>query len=190
VSRSATRERLVTAAAALFYANGINATGVDAVVVSSGISKPTLYSHFRSKDDLVAAVLERRLQHQVATVDPWVRSRAATPRDRLLAVFDWLAQWHAESASRGCAFVNAAVELPESAHPAREVARRQKSWWRGYLAGLAAEAAIAEPDRAGADLLLLMDGASARMAVDRDTGAAGEARRLAATLLDAWGVHR
>lgn len=180
----------MTTAAELFYANGINATGVDAVVASSGVSKPTLYSHFRSKDDLVAAVLEQRLQHQVDTLDPWVRSRAATPRDRLLAVFDWLAEWHAESASRGCAFVNAAVEVADAAHPAREVARRQKRWWRGYLAGLAAEAGVAEPERAGSDLLLLIDGASARMAVDGDLGAAGDARRVAAALLDAWGVPR
>jgi AcrR family transcriptional regulator len=186
----ATHDRLVDTAAELFYARGINATGVDAVVAGSGISKPTLYAHFRSKDELVAAVLERRFQYQVDTLDDWVRAHASTPRDRLLAVFDWLARWHAEFAPRGCAFLIAAAEVADPAHPARDLARRQKHWWREYLAGLAAEAGMADPERAGSDLMLLIDGANSKMTIDGDRGAAGRARRMAATLLDAWAADQ
>jgi AcrR family transcriptional regulator len=189
MSRVTTRERLVGTAAELFYSRGINATGVDAVVAGSGVSKPTLYTHFRSKDDLIAAVLERRIGYQRDTVDDWVRAHAGTPRDRILAVFDWLADLHARGAGRGCAFVNAAAELADPAHPARELARQHKRWWRGYLASLAAEAGLADPDRVGSDLMLLFDGASARVSVDGDVGAARQARRVAETLLDAWAAN-
>lgn len=190
MSRTATHERLVETAADLFYTRGFNVTGVDAVVAESGVSKPTLYAHFKSKDDLAEAVLERRRQYQVQTVDGWVRSHAGPPRARLLAVFDWLAEWQATGASRGCAFINAAVEIADPQHPVRDLARKHKRWWRGYLAGLAAEAGVVDPEQAGADLLLLMDGAQARVAVDGDLGATAEAKRVAAVLLDAWGVDR
>jgi AcrR family transcriptional regulator len=189
MSRAATHERLVDTAADLFYTRGFNVTGVDAVVAESGVSKPTLYAHFKSKDELARAVLERRRQHQIQTLDGWVRDHADTPRGRLLAVFDWLAGWHAEGAARGCAFLNAAVEIADPGHPVRALAREQKHWWRGYLAGLAAEAGVADAEQAGADLMLLIDGAHARVAVDGNLGAAAEAKRVAAVLLDAWGVR-
>jgi AcrR family transcriptional regulator len=190
MSRAATHERLVETAADLFYTRGFNVTGVDAVVAGSGVSKPTLYAHFKSKDDLAQEVLERRLQYQVGAVDGWVRSHADTPRGRLLAVFDWLADWQAAGASRGCAFANAAVEIADPGHPVRALARKHKRWWRGYVAGLAAEAGVADPEQAGSALMLLIDGAQARAAVEGDLGATQEARRVAAVLLDAWGVPR
>ncbi len=186
-SRTATRDRLLDTAAGLFYSEGITATGVDRVVACAGVSKPTLYAHFHSKDDLVAAVLDRRHQQRAESLDAWIRGHADNPRGRLLAVFDWLAEWHATEGSRGCAFINAVAELVDEAHPAREVARRQKRWMRDYLSDLAAEAGISDPARAGADLLLLLDGANARMLVNGDAGAASQARRMAETLLDAAG---
>ena len=185
VSRGATHARLLDAAADLFYFEGITATGVDKVVARSGVSKPTLYAHFGSKDELVAAVLERRHAERVATLDSWVCAHADSPRGRLLAVFDWLGKWHASDGERGCAFVNAAAEVANPANPAREVARRQKRWMREYLAGLAAEAGLPEPARLGADLMLLVDGANARVLVDGDLDAAKDARRLAELLIDA-----
>ncbi len=185
VSRGVTHVRLLDAAAELFYSEGITATGVDRVVARSGVSKPTLYAHFGSKDELVAAVLERRHAERVAKLDAWVRAHADSPRGRLLAVFDWLAKWHASEGARGCAFVNAAAEVADPANPAREVARREKRWMREYLAGLAAEAGLPEPACLGADLMLLVDGANARVLVDGDLNAAIDARRLAALLIDA-----
>ncbi len=185
VFRGAAHARLLDAATELFYSEGITATGVDRVVARSGVSKPTLYAHFGSKDALVTAVLERRHAERVATLDAWVHAHADSPRGWLLAVFDWLAEWHASEGTRGCAFVNAAAEVADPANPAREVARRQKRWMREYLAGLAAEAGLPEPERLGADLMLLVDGANARVLVDGDLEAARDARRLAELLIDA-----
>jgi AcrR family transcriptional regulator len=186
-SSDITHARLLDTADELFYAEGITATGVDRVVARAGVSKPTLYAHFRSKDELVAAVLERRHGKRVATLDAWVQAHADSPRERLLAVFDWLATWHAsEGGKRGCAFVNAAAEVAGPGHPAREVARHHKRWMREYLAGLAAEAGFSDPLRLGSDLMLLVDGANARVTVDGDLAAAMDARRLAAMIIDAY----
>jgi hypothetical protein len=80
--------------------------------------------------------------------------------------------------------VNAAAELADPTHPARKIARRQKRWMRDYLAGLAAEAGLSRPERLGADLMLLVDGANARVLVDGDLDAAHDARRVAAILID------
>ncbi len=179
------RERLLDTATELFYTQGIAATGVDKVVECAGVSKPTLYAHFHSKDGLVAAVLERRHIRRAATLDSWVRSHGDSPRERILAVFDWLAIWHSsEEGERGCAFVNAAAEVSGPDHPAREVARRHKHWMREYLADLAREAGYPNPDRLGSDLMLLMDGANARVTVEGDLAAANDAKRLAALIID------
>jgi AcrR family transcriptional regulator len=167
------REKLLDTASALFYERGIVATGVDTVVAAAGVSKPTLYAHFRSKSELVAAVLERRHTRRLASLPAWLGEAADDPLERLLAVFDWLAELYAREASRGCAFLNAAAETPDADQPAREVIRRQKRWMAGYLAELAASAGLADPSKLGSQLLLLIDGASSRVLVEPDADPAG-----------------
>lgn len=184
-SRTDTRDRLLDAASHLFYSEGITATGVDKVVAASGVSKPTLYAHFRSKDELVAAVLERRHRARVAAIDEWVRLQTDDPGEQMLAVFDWLGEWHATQGPRGCAFVNALAEMTSPTHPGREVVQRHKATLRDYLSGLASEAGIPDPERVGGDLLLLIEGANTRMLVDADLQAAARARRIAESLLEA-----
>ncbi len=183
------RDRLLDAASTLFYDRGITATGVDAVVAASGVSKPTMYAHFRSKSELVAAVLARRTARRQDSLPAWLAARAADPRERLLAVFDWLAEFHAAEGLRGCAVLNAAAELPDPEDPARQAARRHKRWMREFLTGLAADAGLDEPERLGSQLLLLLDGASSRIVVEGGPEATREvcaqARQAAAVLIDA-----
>ncbi|MHB1502602.1 MAG: TetR/AcrR family transcriptional regulator [Acidimicrobiales bacterium] len=179
------KARLIDAASDLFYTDGFAPTPVDRVVERSGVSKPTLYVHFPSKDALLAAALEQRHAERARTLDAWVHSADSSPCEQLLAVFDWLAHWHETQRARGCAFVNAAAELADPTHPAREIARRHKQWMRDYLAGLAREARLSSPERLGADLMLLIDGANSRVLVDGDLAAAHDARRIAAVLIAA-----
>ncbi len=180
---SSTRDRLIDTAARLFYADGITATGVDSVVALSGVSKPTLYRHFGSKPALVAAVLQdihrRRRQALVGYVD----AHGAEPLERLLAVFDWLGAWHASEGRRGCAFLNAAAELTGPDDPAREVIVAHKRWTREYLAGLAASAQLHDPETLAYQLLLLLDGANARVLAEGDLLAAARARTVAELLV-------
>jgi AcrR family transcriptional regulator len=188
------RDRLLTSAGELFYAQGITATGVDQVVAAAGVSKPTLYAHFRSKSDLVAAVLERRHAQRVQNLKAWVEAASDDPRERLLAVFDWLAVFYRTEGVRGCAFLNAAAEVAQPETAAREVAGRAKRWMAQYLAELAAASGLADPVELGAQLLMVIDGASGSMVVNG--GLAGQdkveaaaqvaerARRIATALIE------
>lgn len=181
---ASTRGRLLHAAAELFYAQGITATGVDAIALHAGVTKPTLYAHFRSKDALVAAVLEHRHAQRVEMLEQVLVQRAKDPREQLLVVFDWLAELHATESARGCAFVNAAAEIVGATHPARAVVCLHKRWMRQYLGDLADRAGCAAPQRLGSDLMLLFDGANVRMLIEGDLDAASDARRIAAVLIE------
>lgn len=181
--RRSTGDRLLRSAADAFYEEGINATGVDALVERSGVSKPTLYAHFGSKRELLAAVLQRRHEERRAQLERYLATRGGSPRERLLAVFDWVAGMHQDDAWRGCPFLNAAAELPSPDEPARAVISAHKRWMRHVLRDLAAAAGEPAPDELAGELQLLLEGAHARMLVDGDQQAAGRARRVAERLL-------
>lgn len=183
---SAVEERLVDAAAGLFYRRGIAATGVDAVATESGVSKPTLYARFGTKDALVVAVLNDRHRRRRASLEEHLRVRAAlSPVERMLSVFEWVATQQRDDGARGCPFVNASVELgrPQDG-PAREVVGRHKRWFRGILADLAAEAGAAEPVILASQVHLLIEGANARILAEADLTAVDDARRAARLLVE------
>jgi AcrR family transcriptional regulator len=109
---SPVRERLLTTADLLFYAEGIHAVGIDRVINDSKVSRSTMYVHFRTKEDLVAAYLRRRTDLWRAHVEAEVHARAGDPVERALALFDVFHEQLSDSAYRGCPFVNAAAEYP------------------------------------------------------------------------------
>jgi len=113
-----------------------------------------------------------------------LRVPSSEPRERLLAVFDWLGHWHACEGSRGCAFLNAAAELAGADQPARTVIAAHKRWTREYLAELAKQAKLRDVDSLAYELLLLIDGANARVLVEGDLHAASRARRVAELLVE------
>ncbi|MGH9102967.1 MAG: TetR/AcrR family transcriptional regulator, partial [Acidimicrobiales bacterium] len=151
------------------------------------VAKPTLYAHFPSRAALVGAVLEERHRRQRASLEGYLAERDQAPDCLLLAVFDWLADWQAGEGGRGCAFINAAAELADEADPARAVIAAHKRWLGDQLVGLATEAGLAHPGELGEELLLLVEGANARMLVGGDREAAPRARRAAETLVRAAG---
>jgi AcrR family transcriptional regulator len=178
-------ERLLDAAAGLFYRQGIAASGVDTVAAASGVSKPTLYARFGTKSGLVVAVLQRHHERRRASLEAHLQARAGTSaRERVLSVFDWVADQHEREWQRGCPFVNAAVELshPDDAQ-ARELIHHHKQWFREVLAELAAQTGAADPVILASQLHLLIEGANARMLAEHDQDAITTARRAAKTLL-------
>lgn len=182
---SIAREKLLETAASLFYGRGITASGVDTIVAESGVSKPTLYAHFHSKGELVAAVLERQHVQRRASLDAHLRQRADLPaRERLLSVLDWIEGHQRSEWARGCPFVNASVELVYSDdRAAREIVRGHKAWFRGVLWALAAEAGAADAPALASGLHLLIEGANARLLAEGDRRAIEDARRAAAVLI-------
>jgi AcrR family transcriptional regulator len=176
--------RVLDVAADLFYRQGIHAVGVEAIAAEAGVTKKTLYACFGSKDQLVTAYLVERDQRWREWLDGWGAGRAASPQDELLAVFDALEAWMDRSDFRGCGFVNALAEIPESEHPARAVIIGQKRWMREYFEALAAKAGVADPADFADSALLLYEGATVAASADI-AGAVRQARKTAAILLKA-----
>lgn len=182
---TAARERLLDAAATLFYGEGITATGVDRIVAEAGLSKPTLYAHFSSKAALVSAVLAERHRQQRASLQAHLTESDPTSVGRLLGVFDWLGAWHATEGARGCVFLNAAAEVTDQTDSAWTVIVHHKRWLRDQLVALSTEAGLANPADVGEELLLLVEGANARMLVEGDLEAAARAHRAAEAVVGA-----
>jgi len=181
--RSASGEQILDTATEIFYREGIGAVGVDRIVAEAGVTKPTLYAQFGSKANLIAEVLGRRSQRRQEALALFLADFDGTPVERLLAVFDWMAEGHGRPGFRGCPFTNAAVELPDPIHVARLVISDYKAWLRATLSDLADAAGLEDPAQWGADLQLLIDGANARVVVDDDRTAMARAGRLAASLI-------
>ena len=166
------RDLLLDAAARLFYADGIAATGVEAVARTAGVTKPTLYAHFGSKSELVTATLEARHARRTDELAAWI-AREDDPRERVLAVFGYLGDFYAREGERGCAFLNAAAELPAGDPATRAAVAAEKDWLLGWLADLARDAGLATPERLASQLLLLVDGIAGRVVVGGRAAAPG-----------------
>jgi AcrR family transcriptional regulator len=135
----------LAAAYDLFRLGGTRNIGVDTIVKRSGVAKMSLYRHFKSKEGLVAAFLNRREQ---LWTNEWVKTevlkRAVSPADRLLAIFDVFDEWFRSEEFDGCSFINVLLEYP-SDHPTHVQAALHLANIRSFLRQLAREAAIADP---------------------------------------------
>ncbi|TKC88351.1 TetR/AcrR family transcriptional regulator [Trinickia terrae] len=182
------RERLLDAAEALIYADGIHATGVDAIVRASGTARKSFYTHFESKDALVAAALERRDERWMAWFIEGTLKSGDSPRARLLGVFEVLRAWFASADFHGCAFLNAAGEIASADDPIRLVAREHKARLLAFIRELfdAYAAAAGHDGRYAAKLsrqwLILIDGAIGVALVSGEPDAARDARAAAERL--------
>ncbi|MCX4780726.1 TetR/AcrR family transcriptional regulator [Streptomyces sp. NBC_01264] len=176
------RTRLLDAAEALFYAEGIQAVGMDRIRAESGIPLKRLYRLYPAKESLVTAYLERRDRRWMGSLGAAV---AAGQDDPVGAVFEWLAGWFSEPDFRGCAFLNAYGELGAGPAGVLDVVRRHKAELRALLAG------IAGPGREGLaeHLLLLVEGATVVAALEPGPAAAVRAREAAYVLVRDSGGH-
>jgi AcrR family transcriptional regulator len=153
------RARILTAAGELFYREGIRAVGVEAIAEAAGTNKMTLYRHFASKDELVAEYLRERAKLADAA---WDRLAAAYPGDAPAQLRAWIAKMAerlANDQERGCALVNAAVELPDKSHPARRVIEEFKTAERTRLAQVCRATGLRDPDVLAEELHLMLEGA-------------------------------
>lgn len=183
--RDQKREHLIAVAAELFGRLGYHAAGVDRVIAEAGIAKTTLYRHFRTKEELIVAVL-RRLDEQFRDdMRDAVDRLAADPRDKLLATFDFLEGWFGDHAFYGCPFVSAAGEYGDRQSPVFQEAATHKRLMIAYLEELARAAKLPQPKRLAEEINLLHEGAIAIAHVSRDPGIARKAKAVAAGLLAA-----
>ena len=153
------RARILAVAGDLFYRHGIRAVGVDAIAEAAGTNKMTLYRHFGSKDDLVAAYLRQSASEADGCWEKFEQAHPADGRAQLRAWLEEMAEHVANADQRGCPLANAAVELPEKDHPARRVIEEFKVAQRAKLIQLCRTAGLSEPDMLADELHLLLEGA-------------------------------
>jgi AcrR family transcriptional regulator len=177
--------RILSTASDLFYKEGVRAVGIQRVIDEAGIAKASLYAHYDSKDDLVAACIDQRTAAGRAQVEANLADPALDARARLLRLFDLQVEAVADPGFRGCPLLNATAEIADPTHPARAVTAAHRSWLHRLFTSLAEAAGARQPaDLAGA-LIVLYDGAPASALLDRDTAAPRHARRAAEQLIDA-----
>lgn len=166
-SRSEPRERLLRTAADLFYREGIHAVGVDRVLADAGVTRATMYRHFRGKEALVAAYLDL----EDATIRGYFEAAeqaGGTPRQLLSRVIDGIAEDAGRYHTRGCPFINAAAEYPEADSEVRQIVRRHRDWFRETLVAVAKAADVPRPQEVAAALVLLRDATLVGVYLDGD----------------------
>ena len=173
--RQKPRERILAIAQDLFYRHGIRAVGVDAIAEAAGTNKMTLYRHFNSKDELIAACLREAAREFDADFDKISRLYARDPYAQLVAWMRYLAEYLIVEADRGCALANAAIELPEKDHPARHVIEEVKTAQSQWLVALCRDAGFIDPEGLADELFLLLEGA--RVSI-QSVGVKGPAARI------------
>jgi AcrR family transcriptional regulator len=177
------RERIIRTAYELFTRHGLTAVGIDRIVAEAGVAKTTLYRHFRSKDDLIAEVVERHHQLWLRDwLEPETRKRGATPAAQLLAVFETLDEWFGDQNFQGCLLINSLLEAHDRYGAVRHASIRAIDDVCAFLERLAVEAKTREPARLAQQIHLLVRGAIVAAAQGRPD-AVQEASVLARQLI-------
>jgi len=181
-----TRQRIIAAASKLFYSEGIKSVSVDAVAAAAGVTKRTLYYHFDSKDDLIAAYLGGRDQPNLALFQRWfAESRGGLPA-RIDAIFKNLARSARHPKWKGCGFLRTSAELANMpGHPAIRIGAAHKKKFENWLRVTFEAEGIAQASRLARQILLLLDGSFAVVLLHRDPSYIETAGEAAASLTSA-----
>jgi AcrR family transcriptional regulator len=178
--QATTRERIVAAASRLFYSDGIRAVSVDAVAAKAGVTKRTLYYHFSSKDDLVAAYLAARDQPNLALFKRWFDETEGTLPDKVQGIFRHLADSARHPKWKGCGFLRTSAELANMpGHPAIRIGVAHKKKFEDWLRTAFEAGGIDDGSQLARQIVLLLDGSFAVVLLQRDpsymetAGAAG-----------------
>jgi AcrR family transcriptional regulator len=172
-----TRERIVEAAADLFYAHGLRAVSADKIIERAGITKVTFYRHFPTKDDLIVAYLERRAAWERGAILGASEAAHGNVDETIRLVSEGIGREACTPGFRGCPFINAAAEYADAEHPVRRVVDDHRTWFRSMLEKLTASIGIQDPV-VTEELMMLRDGAMV-------SGYLGLADRVSAALLSA-----
>ncbi|RWC50023.1 TetR/AcrR family transcriptional regulator [Mesorhizobium sp.] len=183
---SPTRKRIVDAATKLFYAEGIGRVSVDAIAEKAGLTKRTLYYHFKSKDDLIAAYLDARDQPNLKQMAGWFDAAEGGADRKVEAIFTNLARVARHPKWKGCGFLRTAAELASMpGHPAVKAGSRHKTNFEKWLAAELSAHGVTAPHMLAREIVLLMDGAFSSMLIHHNPDYIGAAGHAAATLVRA-----
>jgi AcrR family transcriptional regulator len=178
-----TREHVLDVATGLFYWHGIRATGVDRIAAAAGVSTNVLYRAFATKDELVAAYIDRAREAGVVAFDAACAAAGPDPRAQIRAMFDTLATQIQPTVFRGCACMMTMAEFPDADLRAHQGAVAAKRWIRERFGALAAKLGAADPDLLADQLTLVWEGTNATAQSLGVDGPPASTRALVDTLL-------
>ncbi len=179
-----TRNRIIGAAELLFYEHGLRSVSVDAIAERAGVTKRTLYYHFKSKDDLIAAYLAARDAPTVERYRRWLGEAGRPMPERIKGLFCALSNHARQPKWRGCGFTRAAVELADQpGHPAVVMASDHKRRFEAWLAGELESGGLSDAAPIARQLIILVEGAIMHMLIHRDTAYAISAGDAAAMIV-------
>ncbi|WP_425044861.1 TetR/AcrR family transcriptional regulator [Primorskyibacter sp. S87] len=177
------RAELIGKSLPLFYRNGFHATGMDLVAKETGVSKTSIYKHFRSKEELILAVLRLRDENFRNWLFRRMESLADTPEGQLLAMFDALEEWFLEDSFQGCMFIKASAEFQRKDNAINSQAYEHKRLLLDHLEALALRAGQPDALRLARELLILKEGAIVIAAMSHSERSAKDAKEVARRLL-------
>ena len=164
-----TKDRIIAAANKLFYDEGIRGVSVDAVAEKAGVTKRTLYYHFKSMDDLIAAYLEGRDQPNLALFKRWFDEAKGGLAAKVQAIFDNLARAARHPKWRGCGFLRTSAELANMpGHPAMKIGAAHKKKFEAWLQKEFESAKFLDAPLLARHVALLLDGSFATVLLHRD----------------------
>lgn len=179
------RDILITKALTIFYNNGFHAVGMDKLASEVGISKTSIYKHFRSKEELILAVIK----YQDETFTNWfvnyVEASSKDAKKKLFNMFDALEEWFETQDFCGCMFNKAIAEYQEKSDPIHIASTEHKNSFLAYIKNTATEANLKKPELLASQLLTLMEGATAIAKMSGIDMAAANAKSAAKTLINA-----
>lgn len=178
------RDELVRKALDVFYANGFHATGMDRLVAETGISKTSMYKHFRTKEDIILATLKLRDENFRNWLYRQVETLADTPKGQLLAIFDALEDWFSLPEFCGCMFIKASAEYQELDHPIHIQSAMHKRLLTEHFTITAKGAGFSDPENLSRQLMILKEGAIIMAVMGHSKNPAMDAKAAAQALID------
>ena len=180
-----TRDRILSAAYKLCYREGFARVSVDAIATVAGVTKRTIYYHFESKDEIVAAVLDNQHSRALAQIQKWGGNDALTARDFVAGLFKQLSLWASKPKWRGSGFTRVAMELADlPGHPARRAAHHHKVAVEDWLAMRLRELNVRESSDVARQFVVLMEGSVVLTLIHGDANYIASAAQAAIHLVD------
>ncbi len=180
---ASTKEKILETAVRLFYSRGIRATGVDLIIDKAGVHKSTFFKHFPTKREIIIAYLNLRDERWMDWFMARVESIAKTPEDRLVAIFDVLAEWYRQPDFRGCAFINAVAESPDETTIEFQLSVEHKKRLESFVVKIAKSFDARRDKRLTDQILVLIEGSIIRAQMEKSPKPALIAKSVVKALL-------
>ena len=190
MSQPSARDRILETAARLFYQDGFRATGIDKIIAESGVAKMSLYRHFASKNELIAAFLDRRHEFWMR----WFVEEVEARFDQcagLSVLAEALGEWFGQEDFRGCAFINVVAEAGSTGDPGHLLqAISHKHSLEQYIYELAGRLGLQSPATVAADAMICVEGMIVRYQMMHDSTVVDSGKRVLAQIEAGASIRR